>query len=71
MHPYHIKEFTNERTASKLRSAERHALVAEARASRSGDDLPVPAVSRGHGFRIPFVKWELRMQPTRPADAPR
>ncbi len=71
MHPYHIKEFTNERTASKLRSAERHALVAEARASQQSDDDCPPAARRGHGFRIPFVRWELRMQPTRPARAGR
>ena len=65
MHPYHIKEVTNERTASKLRDASRHRLVAEARASQA-EALPAPERNaRGHGFRIPFVHWELRMQPTR------
>jgi hypothetical protein len=67
MHPYHIKEFTNERTASKLRSAERHALVADARASQR-DDEPRPATG-SRGFRIPWIKWGPRMQPTRPARA--
>jgi hypothetical protein len=71
MHPYHIKEIADERTASKLRAAERYALVAEARASQRNDDDCPPAVRGGHGFRIPFIRWELRMQPTRPARAGR
>ncbi|MGH2610086.1 MAG: hypothetical protein ACRDHF_13485 [Tepidiformaceae bacterium] len=71
MHPYHIKEFTDERTASKLRSAERRALVAEARKSQPSNDPCADEVARGHGFRIPFVKWELRMQPTRTVSAER
>jgi hypothetical protein len=66
MHPYHIKEFTDERTASKLRSAQRHALVADARASQPST-LPAAEGAQGHGFRVPFANWELRFQPSRPA----
>ncbi|MGH2627610.1 MAG: hypothetical protein ACRDHY_13280, partial [Anaerolineales bacterium] len=64
--PYHIQEFANERTASKLRSAEERRLVAEARAGQQ-PDTPSGRVDRGHGFRIPLLHWEVRMHPTRPA----
>jgi hypothetical protein len=71
MHPYHIKEFTDERTASKLRSAGHHAAVAEARASQAEDGPCDEPVTRGLGFRIPLFRWEVRMQPTRPVRAGR
>jgi hypothetical protein len=65
MHPYHIKEVTNERTASMLRSANQRRLVAEARASREPDDPCAQTPAARRGFRIPLFRWELRMQPMR------
>jgi hypothetical protein len=69
MHPYHIQEATAERVSSKMRSAEKYALIAEARASAQADDPCAEPARRGTGFRIPFFNWELRMQPARPARA--
>ena len=66
MHPYHIKEYTDERVATRLRSARRHELLAEARASQE----PGPSgPRRGARFRIPLLNWELSMQRARHARA--
>ena len=71
MHPYHIKEVTDERAATMLRSADQRRLIAAARASQELDDPCGDRPARGRGFRIPLFRWELRMQPVRPARAGR
>lgn len=58
MHPYHIKEVTDERVASRLRSADGRRLLAAARASQEAADR---GEKPGRGFRIPLFRWELRM----------
>ena len=67
MHPYHIKEFADERVATRLRDGREHRLVAAALASQQSEG---PAVRRGGPrFRIPLLNWELHMHPVRPARA--
>ena len=68
MHPYHIKEYADERVATRLREARRHELLAEAQASLEPGQ---PVARRGARFRIPLINWELSMQPPRHAGAGR
>ena len=63
MNLYHMPEVTRERMDTKLRAADAHRLVAEARASLAPDDPCGEA--RGPHFRIPLLRWELRLHPAR------
>lgn len=65
MHPYHIKEFADERVADRLRSAKYRQSLAMARASQPGEPSDGGQPPCGRGFRIPLFNWELRMQAAR------
>ena len=60
MHPYHIKEYADERVATRLRSARGHELRAAARAGAEQGEPPQRG--RGFRFRIPLLNWGLGMQ---------
>jgi hypothetical protein len=67
MHPYHIKEYADERVATRLRAAREQELLAAARATQELGEPP--AQRRGTCLRIPLLNWELCMQPIRQARA--
>ena len=65
MHPYHMKEYIDERHAELLRSARQHQIVAEARVRPEPEAIDTEHPRRGRGFRIPGFNWQLRVQPAR------
>ena len=71
MHPYHIPEYSQERVASKLRSARQHEMVHLAQATKNDDPCAERETEDRRGFRIPFLNWEVITRPGRPAGASR